>query len=490
MTTPFKDIYFGKASAEEDYTRDPQKFKQTYLDAWNIYEHFKQGDFFLITGPKGSGKTAAAYYCQTSWEDEYGENLCFSRHLSMEDIETNSSSLSRLDTKLVGPETQNITIQAWRLFITLHLTRLVIGDNSNPLSTDPQFLHYWKELETLGLTPSSDKPLEFSKLLRTVREKRVGIKKVFDVSASSMTTDKINITQVADILMKACLTTASTNHYLLSIDGLDLQISKDNSAYWNTLQRLIIAAQKIHTEIKASHSGIRLLIMCRNDLLKRINLQDLDKILGDHTLDIDWRADQAKADECLLWDYIAKKSEIRTQDFFNHFLIDDRSDTQRLDPLKYILECTRFTPREISILLTKIQEITQRTSPSMKEIKGGAKQFAKHPFLATVKAEIEVGLPDIESNTLLSALSQLNSAKRITKQELHEVLAYRIDKLDTRVENNIIDFLFEAGLIGNLNDRTGYVQFFHRMQTYDINPHGPWKMQRGLALALSLSYTS
>ena len=46
-----------------------------------------------------------------------------------------------------------------------------------------------------------------------------------------------------------------------------------------------------------------------------------------------------------------------------------------------------------------------------------------------------------------------------------------------------------AGLLGNYDPRTGYIQFYHRRDTYKFRRTGPWQLHRALMYAFNVPYT-
>ena len=46
-----------------------------------------------------------------------------------------------------------------------------------------------------------------------------------------------------------------------------------------------------------------------------------------------------------------------------------------------------------------------------------------------------------------------------------------------------------AGLIGNYDRNTGYIQFYHRRDTYKFKRTGPWQLHRGLMYAFNIPYS-
>ena len=61
-------LYFGKAAAESEVSSNPGRFLDTYLDRWDLCSVIESHEKFLVLGPKGTGKSAAAYFVQLMWK--------------------------------------------------------------------------------------------------------------------------------------------------------------------------------------------------------------------------------------------------------------------------------------------------------------------------------------------------------------------------------------------------------------------------------------
>lgn len=313
-----RSLYFGEASAEREVSENPERFLRTYLDVWGVEEKLLANDFFLILGPKGSGKTAVGEFSRLTLERRFGVEKVLSVTRNMDELAPNIAPLSALTSKLVGEDTQGVTATAWRLYIGLQLAALAIKDQAGSLASDWQFLSLWRQLNSSGLISAQAEVVDFPTVLRRVREGRLS----FSAAASGIAgsagavvsdTDELSVTHLGEFLMDTILNAHSSTRYLLVIDGLDRVIG-ENRAYWLSVSGLLMAAADIHMRIRRERSNVTLMVMCRTDVFRRVNFADADKIAGDSSVFVDWANHQTRIVDSYLWDYLARKAEVTVEE--------------------------------------------------------------------------------------------------------------------------------------------------------------------------------
>lgn len=82
----FQDLYFGAAAAENEVAVDATRFRATYLDRYLLPSKVAAHESFLILGPKGSGKSAAALFVAESWKHELGEDAVFVETVDFDEL--------------------------------------------------------------------------------------------------------------------------------------------------------------------------------------------------------------------------------------------------------------------------------------------------------------------------------------------------------------------------------------------------------------------
>lgn len=483
-----RELYFGRSSAESEVSDDPGRFLETFYDRWDVVRKVDDRAFFLIVGPKGSGKTAISEYIRLRTESDKGRPQALSSSLNLDDITPGFTSITAITSKLVSDQSTGVTDSAWRLFISVRLLELMLKDNSSSLSTDPQISALRDRLSDAGLLAK-----DFPSVLRKVRENSftLNLAGILTFGRSASETDQIPVSRLGEALQEIVLSAESSSTFTLSIDGLD-RIIGDNEAYWATLAALLRVSEAYHQKLRKARARIRLFVMCRSDVFRRITFSDADKIAGDSTLFTDWGAQQTKATDSPLWDYLAAKARITPEQLLAFIpgtieVGENGPNPRRIDGPEYMLTSTRSTPREMTMLMKRLQEeVPPNGSITSARVRTAVDNFATRDLLTTVAAESTGALGTALGNRLDQILSGLPCASGLLPKDLEDSL--KTAEVEAISAQDLASFLFLAGLIGNRNQASGYVQFYHRRDTYKLNRNGPWQLHRALMYAFNIPF--
>lgn len=485
VTAGLGHLYFGMAAAENEVAEDPERFLRTYLDRWDIMNEVERHRRFLVLGPKGTGKSAAAHYVRLAWEKSLGPSAVFPTFIDFDDLNRSQSPLSQLDKKLVGDVT-TLTDTAWRLFIGIRLLDSLLSDAGCNLGRDAKVLQFAQNLKQAGL--ASD---DFPQVLRRVRERKglLGLTRYAGFEGSSTDTDEVGVSQVGDALARHVVNAETPNRHLLVIDGLDKAIG-DNAAYWQTLAALVRVADSLTRALKeADAHHVYVLIMCRSDVFRRVRFADAAKIAADGAIHMDWGAEAENPRDVQLWEYIARKAEVPATYLFEQ--LPRRivvGGGQELETNRYILQFTRYTPRDLTLLFNTFRAVCDGTRLKGEEVRRAVDAFASRHLLTEMMSEATGLLPDEMIDRFESILGSMPQ-RVFSRAELENSMKNSGFSRSKDVDR-LGEYLFLQGAIGNYRPGARYVQFYHRRDAYKWHREGPWVMHTGLVYAFNIPWTA
>lgn len=142
----------------------------------------------------------------------------------------------------------------------------------------------------------------------------------------------------------------------------------------------------------------------------------------------------------------------------------------------------------MSLLFTAIQARARNSGRvSAEQLRAGAESFATSYLLPEITSEATGLLP---SEAIAKLPRILNSLPATIFD--HDDLANAMDEAQISglvSADDLGEYLFLQGALGNYRPQVRYVQFYHRRDTYDFNPRGPWILHTGLAYALNIPFS-
>lgn len=480
-----RTLYFGQAAAENEVSADAELFRQTYLDRWGLLAGVETHERFLVLGPKGTGKSAAANFLRLEWERRYGTSAVFTQAVDFDELNRTQSPLAGLDKKLVG-DVPFLTDSAWKLFISVRLLDSLLSDAACNLTRDAQVLQLAANLKQAEL--ASD---DFPQVLRRVREKRglVGIPKVGEFEGKSGQSPEVAVPQLADALWLLVLNAETPNRHSLMIDGLDKAIG-DNPAYWKTLAASIRVTDKMARrarEIDRRH--IYVLVMCRSDVFRRVRFADAAKISADGAIHMDWSAEADNPRDVKLWEYISHKAQTSVENILEALPPTVRvGASTKVARERYILQFTRYTPRDMTLLFNSLKAHATSATLSNSQVRRSVDSFSSQHLLAEIISEATGLLREDMIDRFEQILSGV-PRRVITRAELTAsmVAAGFMDPNDVATFG---EYLFLQGAIGNYRPGADFVQFYHRRDSYKFQSEGPWMLHSGLVYAFNIQWAN
>lgn len=119
LAPAYKDLYFGMSDSKNEAFEDPDSFVKSYVDLNNASGALLSGSKFLVLGPKGTEKSALAWFLQASQRP--GSHTTLVRDASALPL----AEVPRLQTgQAEGPER---TVTAWKFILLCNYLELLLS---------------------------------------------------------------------------------------------------------------------------------------------------------------------------------------------------------------------------------------------------------------------------------------------------------------------------------------------------------------------------
>lgn len=491
MDVNFVDLYFGQADAKTEAARQPEAFRNSFVDLDGVVDALLEDGRFLILGPKGTGKTAVSCYLKEVADGQ-------GRLIQVRDgSELPIGDISKLKTgEQPGP---GRSMNAWRFLLLCSLLDVILSDQASELNRDGDALQVIGKLREYGFLDPTPKPAIVSAGKTTIKVPIPGIGTVFERESAS----SLHLVHLIPYLEKwVARESGGAIRHIVVIDGLD-SIYLNDPAYIPAMTDMVQAAYQINQRLREHQSAAHLVLLLRNDVFSRLSLPDGGKIREDWSHSLDWRVLSGSHEDSPLFDLLNRKAWLgrKSTDIVRGYLpariqLDGGRTIEIHD---YLLGLTRHTPRDLLRLMEHIRLAAQRDGSGrymsvlpQKVIREGVLQYATKYFVDAIRDEL-VGIGDgsvDQGRALMDSLRDLGSRRfdaAAYQGSLSEVTGNSWDASHTR---DALKWLFYAGAIGNeLNagSRT-YLQFFHRRDDNDIYTGGKLVLHNSLVYAWALPW--
>jgi hypothetical protein len=498
MSAPaFKDLYFGKSDSKNELAGDRDDFIRSFVDLNRITEDVVAGEKTLVLGPKGTGKSALAWYLQASQYDN--DYLCVVRDAS----ELPLADIPRLDTgQPAGPER---TVSAWKFILLCNYLELLLKDQACDLPNRNEVARVTKLLKGYGLIGdvAGRAILDVSKTTIEIPIPKVGT--IYRRESQS----KLNIFSLLPYLEDWAANARSGNRHLLMLDGLD-SIFLNDEKYDESLASLVQATYSINQRLAGNGATGSVVLLLRNDVFNRVSLilPDSQKMRDDFAVELDWRVLSGAAGVRapllqLVNGKAARALELKHVDVLNYFpkhVVTGGGHgkaPRQIDRLQYLLNFTRHTPRDLLRLFEEIRKVEASGAfpPSGSElrqdvIREGVIQYATKYFTGAIRNEFagyEHGTE--ESQRGLDALHSIQR-QRFDRAAFALQLSHAGDDRIEAVDR-LLRLLFFAGAIGNEVKVPGgsYMQFYHRRDDADVYAQGNFILHNALCHAWNIPFS-
>lgn len=488
----FADLYFGMADSRNEAADNPDEFVRSYVDLNGAVSDVTAGAKFLVLGPKGTGKSALAWYLALT-EGANG-------HLT--DVKDASSlplaEIPRLQTG--QPAGAERTVVAWKFILLASFLELLLRDEGSSAQRDPEVIRVARILREFGFMSDASGRALTTAARSTITIPIPGLGEIYKRESGRA----INIYNLVPYLERWVGDNRSRNRHVLVLDGLD-SILLNDPQYDESLASLIQAAYQLNQGLTEAQSSGGVVLLLRNDIFGRIALKvpDSQKMHDDLSIDLDWRvlSGSAGANAPLLKLVNAKAARaagvaaLDVLSYFDSITVGGRSGRPQTFPvLQYFLNLTRHTPRDLLRLLEEIRKVeaagtfgsNASGSVAADVVREGVVQYSTKYFVNAIRNELAGNELGVDAAQLaLRALRELNS-QRFTRDEFRE--HYLEGGGEAKSVDKMLELLFFAGAIGNSSGlgARSYMQFYHRRNDAEIYLRGAFILHNALIHAWNL----
>jgi len=356
MQPSYRDLYFGMSDSRNEAVEDPDAFVRSYVDLNNATGAVISGSKFLVLGPKGTGKSALAWYLQASAAPT--SHLALVRDASSLPL----AEVPRLQTgQAAGPER---TVIAWKFILLCNYLELLLSDKDCRFQKSREVKRVATLLRGYGFMgdASGRALLKASSTTITIPIPQLG--QLYKRESRP----ELNIYNLTPYLESWVANAVADARHVLVLDGLD-SIFLNDTHYDESLASLVQAAYDLNQKLRERVATGSIVLLLRNDVFSRIalSLPDSQKMRDDLSFDLDWRvlSGNAGVRAPLLQLVNAKAARalgVEAVDvlgyFPNEIRVGKRSDSPHGIPtLQYLLNMTRHTPRDLLRILEEIRKV-------------------------------------------------------------------------------------------------------------------------------------
>jgi hypothetical protein len=441
----FRNIKFGKASAEAESADSPFLLLEGYLDSKNYAYEAIYGDRFLFLGYKGSGKTAL------------GEHLKLFACAHPESLFVSSNFLSDFPFvsfyDIVGgankPESRFPTAWAWLLLILL--IDSFNKDQNSTIVNDPDYLRIITLFQKLGILPAAD--LSHLALLSSKKtlKMKLPIQLELGLDTAAPKDEDLRFIHYINYLKKVCGSNVSEgNRHIIIIDGLDDILTGDSIQYVS-IASLITEASRLNEFLRENNSPGKIVILCRTDLFERLPAPNKNKFRQDWAHEFIWNNNPCNPKESELIELANLRARLCIPGIRNIFEEFFPLEPSRRNIYSFLLNFTRDTPRDFLQLLVHVQKHFKAGRLTEEQLWDGINEYSVRYFLPEIKDELSGYLhPDI-----IEQILRIISTFGEREFRFDDFVKYANDRIVGADKINFIEVfrtLYDCSAIGNIDE--------------------------------------
>ncbi len=477
MIMELKDIYFGKTDAKNELTEDSDSQKETFEQAYLLPDGVQlsslmDGSKYIVSGPKGIGKTALLRYIDIQLRKDSKNNtsfILFKSDLSAEDRKEfyNKSQciVDESELKTAGDIRDYETV--WQWFFYSYIYHFVKNDAEDYFEMDKTWRLFEKSIRCVELVES---PVvkKIRSYIPHVKQGRVKLSRGGDYAELGFNTGDDLRVDFSEVVSKAGdlfsnLTGKGEKKLYLLVDELEIsyELKKQYDRDVRLIRDLIVTIEHINALLRRNGFNIYIIASIRSEILSAVNAigKEINKCVEDFGIQIAWHQSGGSLHDHPLIHIIMKRllaaeklddTDENREKVWNQYFPD--KTIQRRDVESYILYNSWYRPRDMVRFLTQ----AQRAYPNATAFTHQVFDKIRKTYSSECWTECMEELKAKYKNDQISAIESIFNGwkSHFTLEDFGRRIAEKV-KYDNRlnlISDNIIvllENLYRVGVIGN-----------------------------------------
>lgn len=476
--SPFRGIRFGYADAHKEGSEEPALLLDGFLDDTSVMEAALRGSPFLFLGYKGCGKTAIVERAKllAARDPQLFVTAATLEEFSYADFKTFAG---------VSGDFQSRYPAAWAWSLLLLLIQSFEADESARMTAQRPYTKAVAGLRDLGLMPVPQLNQLVSRSSK--RGFKTGIPKFLEINEERVSEGQdLQLSQMVAVLRAAVKSFRTDSTHVVFVDGLD-DVLTVRELQFQAIAALITEVSRLNGELRAAGCPAKFVVLCRTDIFDRLPGANKNKIRQDSSVELDWYDDPRDPAGSRLHTLVNLRASMslgREVDVFEELLpahVDGRPT------IRYLLDHTRHTPRDLLQLMRSIQGFADDEGPvTAAQVKSGLRTYSTRYFLPELRDELHGYADPGQIDSVVALLTSLER-DRFTLDELREqaeLLGFGPIDLQALVRT-----LFECGGLGMIEEQRGgapHYTFKYRNRNAIPIPTRRWVIHLGALKALNI----
>lgn len=449
-----RDYKFGYADAQKELDREPEIFEQAFYDPHDYLKELMNGYKYLIVGRKGTGKSA--YSSKLQKISKEGFDLIV-KQVKLNDFQFSTFKKCNIDSDIVGNNKYNLP---WKIILLTNICKIFYDEFE--IREDEEFNKVIKILKEMNLFLD----ISFNNKIKSVKNLKGGVNlNIIDASIEAQVGDKpidyIDRLSIMINLVNDALSNLELNNrrLIFILDGLDdlLRIKEEQSIILSSLIRSI---DEINEFFVQKEHLTKIILLIREDMLNKLVDTDLNKIIRDSAMLINWTTTPTDLKKLVDLRFIYSGSK-RKEECWLDILPNKIKNKSSWD---YLIQNTLYKPRDLLQFFSVLQDLfPDKEKINDSEFKKAIKTYSTNYFIEEMKNELAGFIEDKYIKLLTPVFSRIGNVEFSESKffnEFENIL--NEEKFNLTDARNILFNLFENSYIGQIDFSNGKKNVFFK----------------------------